>query len=222
VSHGSVKRARRRLPRRGTVAKDAIRSCDNERMPYAVAQQHPRFAATIPVGIVTDQGDVVVHDLVDISMGGVFVRTPTPAAPGSCVRLRLLVGEVAAIVPVMGRVVHVIDQQTGKETARAPGMGVMFDGLAPEAEGRLRRFVDGLEVRRALKAIEERDGFGALGLAPTATASEVIERATHLLRAFTAQHADASARQRARLQEGMAAVRRLEDALLAFIDAVER
>jgi hypothetical protein len=111
-------------------------------------QRHPRFRTSVPIGLVTPSGDVEEFTLEDISLGGLFVRTLLPAPAGSFVRMRLPLqdGELS----LMGRVVHVIDDRSAQAKARARGMGVQFDGLAPDTERRLAAFVGGLvnEQRR--------------------------------------------------------------------------
>lgn len=112
-------------------------------------QKHPRFRTSVPIGLVTPSGDVEEFTLEDISLGGLFVRTLVPAPAGSFVRLRLPLGDGA--LSLMGRVVHVIaDDTAARSKTRARGMGVQFDGLAPDTERRLAQFVGGLvnEQRR--------------------------------------------------------------------------
>jgi hypothetical protein len=120
---------------------------------FVGVQKHPRFRVTADVELISASGDVRPLPLEDISLGGVFIRTTAPEAPGSFVRLRLPSGGVAATV--VGRVVHVIDGPASVAKARAPGMGVQFDGLSPDTHGVVRAFVDALvereRVRRATK-----------------------------------------------------------------------
>lgn len=105
-------------------------------------QKHPRYRIQVPIGVVSPSGDVEEFTVVDISLGGVFVKTLLPAPPGSFVRLRLPVG-AGQELSLMGRVVHIIDDVAARHTAHAKGMGVQFDGLSPDTQRRLETFVNG-------------------------------------------------------------------------------
>lgn len=106
-------------------------------------QQHPRYRVSVPVGLVTPSGDIEVLALEDISLGGMFIRTLLPAPAGTAVRLRLPLDRDDAL-SLHGRVVHVIDETVSRAKARAPGMGVQFDGLSSDTARSLARFVDAL------------------------------------------------------------------------------
>lgn len=201
-------------------------------------QQHPRHRVSVPIGVVAPDGDVQVLRTDDVSLGGVFLRTRRPSPPGSMVRLRLPVPGATRGLAVLARVVHVIDERSAIQKARPPGMGVMFDGLAPDVEAALRALVDTLlaekkrrHVRpdrptppvlrnvlaaaRGMRArIERGDLYGAIGLATKANADEIAERTTAILRIFARLHAEATDAQRVELDEAARAVRDLEADLL--------
>jgi Tfp pilus assembly protein PilZ len=203
-------------------------------------QQHPRHRLSVSVGLVAASGDVQLLRTDDLSLGGVYIRTRKPAPPGSLVRLRLPVAGSPHGLPLLGRVVHVIDERSAITKARPPGMGVQFDGLAPDAEAALRGLVDTLlaeKKRRHARAdrptppvlrnvlaaargmhdrIQRGDLYGAIGLATSATADDVAERTDAILRIFTRLHADANDAQRVELDEAAQAVRALEADLLAL------
>src|SRR5688572_13568315 len=91
-------------------------------MAYAAIQKHPRFRVTLPVDIVRESGEVEQRAIEDISLGGLFIRTPAPVPPGSFVRMHLALAQTAPAVPLMGRVVHVIDDAASVQKRREPGM----------------------------------------------------------------------------------------------------
>jgi hypothetical protein len=116
-------------------------------------QKHPRHRVDVEVTVVGARGELRALPLEDVSLGGAFVRTTTPDPPGSFVRLKLPVDD--APLTLMGRVVHVIDGPTSVAKARAPGMGIQFDGLSPESERLVHQFIDAL-VERARVERERR------------------------------------------------------------------
>jgi hypothetical protein len=131
---------------------------------FAAVQKHPRYRVSVPVAVTTQAGATEQLRIEDISLGGVFIRTTLPSPPGSFVAVRLPLGDPEHPFALMGRVVHVIDGAASVEKARAPGMGVQFDGLSPQHERLLRSFVDGLvDEERRLR--ERRDGARFIDLA---------------------------------------------------------
>lgn len=203
-------------------------------------QQHPRHRLSVALPVVAANGDVQMMRTEDVSLGGVFIRTRAPQRPGSVVQIHLPVEGATRGLPVMARVVHVIDERAGMAKARTPGMGVQFDGLAPAAEAALRALLETLidEKRRRhvrperstppivrnvlaaargmLDRIARGDLYGAIGLAPGAHPDEASERATAILRVFTRLHADASPAEREELDAAARAVRAVEADLLAL------
>ncbi|MCU0693279.1 MAG: PilZ domain-containing protein [Polyangiaceae bacterium] len=80
---------------------------------------HLRLASRVCTALRVDWNVVgkrarIVSALENMSVGGVYVRTPTPAPAGAHVQLRLLTD--GGIVPTLGRVVRVAHD----------GMGVRF------------------------------------------------------------------------------------------------
>jgi hypothetical protein len=204
-------------------------------MAYAVAQQYTRYRVSLPVDVVAPDGSVHELNLDDISLGGVFVRTRRPASPGSFVRLRLPLG--GRSVPVVGRVVHALDDDAAHAKGRPAGMGIQFDGLAPDAEDGVRRFIDALadaerrshdvervraplaDVLAAADHLADRiahlDGFAAVGLSPGARPDEIVATTSRLLRLFTGAYAHARPSERRRIERAARALRALEERLLA-------
>lgn len=96
----------------------------------------PRMKLNMAVRLQFASVDEVVQSrIVDISRGGVFIRTPQPRPEGTGVRLALSVGDREATLP--GVVVRVVRLQDG---GGPPGMGVMFTDLGDSEQA----FVDEL------------------------------------------------------------------------------
>lgn len=208
-------------------------------MTYDAVQKHPRYKVSVQVAVVAPDGALHALRLDDVSLGGVFIATPSPASPGSVVSVLLPVDDDAAPVPVRARVVHVLDEATSAAKARVPGMGVQFDDVPSDAEAMLRRFVDRIAAqarRDAVRAAAESaaaltlvlayarrliahdlrdDPRAALGLPDDASFDEAMRRAHELARTFTESFADASRPQRARLEQAGSALAAVEAALWA-------
>ncbi|MGI5864525.1 MAG: TIGR02266 family protein [Myxococcales bacterium] len=67
---------------------------------------------------------------VNISVGGVFIRTESPREEGSFVYLQFALRDGARLIEGLGKVVHV--NPPGVE-GRVPGMGIEFINLDPES-----------------------------------------------------------------------------------------
>lgn len=93
-------------------------------------RKHDRIPIAIAVQYKDHQETVVVHSR-DLSLGGLFLGTTTPAQPGTdlALVLRLPGGHVGA----RGRVVHCL---------QGIGMGVEFTGFPGDDEARLRDYLE--------------------------------------------------------------------------------
>ncbi len=130
-------------------------------------QHDPRFACTIEVDV---DGDPFVVE--DIGVGGAFVRTDAPRAPGSMVHLVLKPNDGPPL-ELMANVVHMIDVDVARQRGRNAGMGVRFDPASSSDSARdgVRRIVDQLAARTPLAdAIAAR---GAAVPAPVPLADDV-------------------------------------------------
>ena len=146
-------------------------------MPFAPVQKHPRYRVSVPVSVITHSGDLEELPLEDVSLGGVFIKTSRPWPRGSFVRLRFPVDDNAPPLGLMGRVVHVIDEETSAQKSRAPGMGVQFDGLSPDTEAMLRRFVGKLvEAERRLRERQDAAHFVDVGRVEVAVERTALAR----------------------------------------------
>lgn len=116
-------------------------------------QKHPRFKIDAEVELVASMIPPGTRWAVEnISLGGLFVRTPRPVPAGTAVKVRMQ----AATGPIvaLAKVVHVIDPNRAAVLQTNPGMGVQFHEMPPEARDALVRFVDGL----AEQAMRRADG----------------------------------------------------------------
>jgi tetratricopeptide (TPR) repeat protein/Tfp pilus assembly protein PilZ len=133
-------------------------------------QKHPRYPTNAPVDLVLG-AEIVKAPLVNISLGGVFIRTDKPPPTGSPVRLRLHWGDIP--LAFQGRVVHVIDPHAGAKKGHPAGIGVQFDNVAPSTLQQLTRLVDVL----AEEARREKARKSAVRFADSVTVHVHVDRA---------------------------------------------
>jgi uncharacterized protein (TIGR02266 family) len=88
--------------------------------------------------------------LVNVSEGGVFIRTFAPLQQGSPARLRFVLDGTGREVQAEAVVVWI--REAGPEPVPAPGMGLRFVGIAEEHLQVLRDFVSRLMPPMATSA----------------------------------------------------------------------
>lgn len=98
-------------------------------------RKHERVPISIAVKY-EDHHETVVVQSRDLSVGGLFLGTITPAAPGTDLDLHLDLPAEVGPVQARGHVVHCL---------QGIGMGVEFRGFTGDGEPRLRAYLDGLE-----------------------------------------------------------------------------
>ncbi len=76
---------------------------------------------------------------VDISEGGIYLRTYTPIPENTTLRLSFTLPHDASRISVVGEVVRNIP--LGLQLDTEPGIGLRFVGISEEARGRIRDFV---------------------------------------------------------------------------------
>jgi uncharacterized protein (TIGR02266 family) len=92
---------------------------------------------------------------VDVSRGGIFIRTREPLSVGSRLKLDFQLLDAGALIEGEGTVVW-IRQPDAARTEVTPGMGVRFDKLTADSQARLDRILSekdrlaqaGAELRR--------------------------------------------------------------------------
>ncbi len=77
----------------------------------------------------------------NLSLGGAYVRTAQPMAPGTAVVLELVRPGLKKVIRVTGRVVTIVTGEEARATRRVPGMGVAFDPLDVDAQGRIKELL---------------------------------------------------------------------------------
>ncbi|MDH4162824.1 MAG: PilZ domain-containing protein [Nitrospirota bacterium] len=75
----------------------------------------------------------------NISEGGMFLRTPSPPAAGSVLRIRFTLPQDNQLIKAAATVVH--RMQLGTTMEKEPGVGLRFSSLAEQDLARIRLFV---------------------------------------------------------------------------------
>ncbi len=105
-------------------------------------QRAPRVAAELEVRLASGQPVALAErTTLDLSRGGVFVRTLEPLPPGTRLSLELALTGGYGTVLAAGEVVWTTPPSAPGESFRAPGMGVRFLDLDPASQALLDRYV---------------------------------------------------------------------------------
>lgn len=96
-------------------------------------RKHDRVPISIAVHY-EDHAETVVVQSRDISLGGLFLGTITPAPPGTDLALVLQLPGAHGPIQANGRVVHCL---------QGIGMGVEFSDFPGDSESRLRDYLGG-------------------------------------------------------------------------------
>jgi type IV pilus assembly protein PilZ len=84
---------------------------------------------------------------VNLSRGGMFVRTEMPVPVGTKIRLRLDLGEdYGGEIVVEGTVAYLLPLTKAIHLGRHPGLGIHFDSFQAEGAQAYQDFLDGLEI----------------------------------------------------------------------------
>ncbi len=103
------------------------------------ARRQPFF---VEVRVQDDEG-VYVYKARNLSAGGMFIDSPVPAAPGTCVTVGFSLPGIGRI-ECTGRVRWNTDVASGR--VRHPGMGVAFDGFDEAARALIATYTDTNEL----------------------------------------------------------------------------
>ena len=110
-------------------------------------REAPRYAVIIRVDCASHDLFVSNH-MMNISRGGLFIKTEAPLPRGSEVDLTLDLPGLGQVLRPKGRVVWTYDIPKG--TAHlVSGMGIRFEGLSPESRELLERYVETLAAAGA-------------------------------------------------------------------------
>ncbi len=105
-------------------------------------QREPRIAASLQVRLASGEGvPLAERSTVDLSRGGVFVRTLEPLGPGTRLGLELALAGGAGTVRAAGEVIWTTPPSAPGEPFRAPGMGIRFVDLDPASRALLDAYV---------------------------------------------------------------------------------
>ena len=105
-------------------------------------QREPRVAAELEVRLASGQPVALAErTTLDLSRGGLFVRTLEPLPPGTRLSLELALTGGYGTVLASGEVIWTTPPSAPGESFRAPGMGVRFLDLDPASQALLDRYV---------------------------------------------------------------------------------
>jgi uncharacterized protein (TIGR02266 family) len=77
----------------------------------------------------------------NISQGGFFIATGEPFEIGAEVRIELVIPDLAAVLPVTGRVAYRLDEKGAAALGSSPGIGVQITAIDPRTDETLRSYV---------------------------------------------------------------------------------
>jgi uncharacterized protein (TIGR02266 family) len=77
----------------------------------------------------------------NISQGGFFIATSEPFELGAEVRIELVIPDLAAVLPVTGRVAYRLDEKGAAALGSSPGIGVQITAIDPRTDETLRSYV---------------------------------------------------------------------------------
>lgn len=79
-----------------------------------------------------------------IGQGGLFIATAEPLERGTQVQVELLIPDLAAPLPLTGRVAYRLDETQAAALGAKPGIGVQITDIDPRTEETLRAYVQRL------------------------------------------------------------------------------
>lgn len=190
----------------------------------AACRRTPRYVAEDDVAIALGSGQTGEGTLLDISLGGAFVRSAERPAPTSDVTIMLDLG--VGREALRGVVVH-------RREEGAAGFGLRFLALGETQKERLQRFLDGRvpvvalpdehgqaradvadvmrTVRRLFDGIERGSSRAALGLSMHADQSEIDDALDRMAALFSAPPEAATIPQRTRVEAALRVVHKMQN-----------
>ena len=111
--------------------------------------------------------EFIEHHSYDISRGGMFIKTPSPFAPGTLLKFEVKIADEQRLLQGVGRVVWKREKSGSAEEDSPAGMGVKFIKVNEEAKA----LIEDLTGRRsAAGAFEAGGGDADVGSLPTSGA----------------------------------------------------
>lgn len=176
---------------------------------------------------------------VDISKGGMFIRTEDPPVHGTRLEIQFQLPDGRLLLTA--EVVHVVDPESARAFNQPAGVGVQFVDLSKEVREKIEQYVEGLaarldldltgdvdfeplevlveEARRVMEALNASKFYEALDVSPSATTEELHERVEELCQRFAHPPHDSPPPKVARLKQ---AARALDRASALFKNSVRR
>lgn len=104
-------------------------------------RERPRFSTRI-FGVFSRDIDLDETEslMMNLSLGGAFIKTENPAPPGTPITLRVYLGAEETPLSVSAEVVWLRRSDKGEE----PGMGVKFTQVGSGDLDRIKKFLEGL------------------------------------------------------------------------------
>lgn len=165
---------------------------------------------------------------VDISKGGMFIRTPQPPPHGTRLEIKFQMPDGRLVLTA--EVVHVVDPESAVAFNQPAGVGVQFVDLSKEVREKIEAYVEGLasqldvdltgdvasepievlvqEARRVMEALNASKLYEALDVPPSATTDEIDARVEELCQRFAHPPHDSPPPKVARLQRAARALDR--------------
>ena len=132
---------------------------------------------------------------VDVSRGGIFIRTKEPLPVGTQLRFEFQLQDASSLIAGDGTVVWIREHDPARQGV-APGMGVRFDKLAAESQQVLDRILSEKQ-KRGDAQLESRFDAGrarvGVGVGDAVVVGASAWRGTTISRAATRKHAYAAA-----------------------------
>jgi uncharacterized protein (TIGR02266 family) len=101
---------------------------------------HPRVAARLEVRYY-HRKNFLKEYTETISQGGLFIATDEPFERGAEVRIELLIPDLAASLPITGRVAYRLEEKEAAALGTTPGIGVQITAIDPRTDETLRAYV---------------------------------------------------------------------------------
>jgi|GEM_PF-2990144 len=111
-------------------------------------RRDPRVHVELPVTLPSESKKMNrPGSTVNLSRGGMFVRTEMPAPLGTKIKIKIdLGGDHGGVVVVDGEVAYVLPLTKAIHLGRSPGLGLRFLSFHDDGEQRLSDFVHALEI----------------------------------------------------------------------------
>ncbi|MEQ8272162.1 MAG: PilZ domain-containing protein [Deltaproteobacteria bacterium] len=122
----------------------------------STVRQHPRFIDERKVEVGFGSREALKEAwTVDISKGGMFIRTETPPAFGTQLTIHLSTPD--GMLELDAEVVHVVSTESAAAFNQPPGIGVQFVSLDDDSKTRIEEYVDGVAARLSADLGVERE-----------------------------------------------------------------